>query len=213
MTKQEIIAIIEREARAAGLDAACMVRIAEIESSFNPNIVNKTPLPKGGTSDASGLYQILPRHRVANVLDPTVNARWAMQYAKQNHELLRKNGFRVDCFTTYLCHQQGGGGAIILLKAARDGKKISDLSSTLRTNIGANTAGQRLTTVEQFLTFWERKIAKGAISRTVTALPEEAQISLARLTNHQLLAITISAAAGIASLCITKFVEKKPLWS
>jgi Transglycosylase SLT domain len=146
-----IISIIETEARIAGLPPTWMVRIAEIESSLNPNAVNKL-------SGASGLYQIIPFHRVDNVLDPTVNTRWAMKFTKRNHLHLMSNSFPITCFTTYLAHQQGAGGAVAILRAAADGKFIRDLSPRLRRNIGANTAGNDFQTVQQFIDFWRSRL-------------------------------------------------------
>jgi SLT domain-containing protein len=151
MTTAAIVSLIETEARIAGLEPTWMVRIAEIESSLNPNAVNKQ-------SGASGLYQIMPFHKVVNVLSAQVNVRWAMQFTKANHKHLRSNGVPVTLFTTYLAHQQGATGSVALLKAAADGKKIHELSSRLRKNIGANDASNAFKTVQQFLDFWEQRI-------------------------------------------------------
>jgi soluble lytic murein transglycosylase-like protein len=127
-----------------------MVRIAEIESSLNPNAKN----PSG----ASGLFQIMPFHEVKNVLDPEVNARWTMKFTKQNHKHLMSNGFPITCFTTYLAHQQGAGGAVAILRAAADGKRINELSPRLQRNIGANTGGNKLQTVQEFIIFWRTRL-------------------------------------------------------
>jgi soluble lytic murein transglycosylase-like protein len=161
MTTAQIIGIIETEARANGLEPAWMVRIAEIESALNPNAKN----PSG----ASGLFQIMPFHKVQNVFDPLVNTRWAMQFTKKNQLHLRSNGFPITCFTTYLAHQQGATGAVALLRAAADGKRISDLSPRLIRNISANTGGNKFQTVREFLTFWETKINRSRISGTLPA--------------------------------------------
>lgn len=204
MTRQEVIALIQREAQAAQLEPSCMVRIAEIESSLDPTRVNRTIQKNGRASLAAGLYQIMPFHKVQNVLDPTVNARWAMNYAKQNHELLRKNNIPVTCFTTYLSHQQGGGGAVLLWKAAREGKRISDLSAQTRTNIGANDGNNAFTTVEQFLRFWERKVLKSPIS----SLPDSLQIPLARVDSRAVAGIG-AVLVGLGTVyAVTRFVEK-----
>jgi hypothetical protein len=151
MTTAAIIGIIESEAREAGLVTAWMVRIAEIESSLRPNAVNKQ-------SGASGLFQIMPFHKVKNVLDPVVNARWTMKFTKANHSHLRKHNVPVTLFTTYLAHQQGATGATMLLKAAENGVYIGDLPARIRRNIGANDADNAFKTVQQFLDFWERKV-------------------------------------------------------
>lgn len=207
MTKQEIIALIRQEAIAAQLSPECMIRIAEIESSLDPTRVNRQIQKNGKASMAAGLYQIMPFHKVQNVLDPLVNTRWAMNYAKQNHEVLRKNNFPVTCFTTYLCHQQGSGGAVILLKAAREGNRIQDLSAQTQTNIGANDGNNTFTTVEQFLRFWERKITNSPVS----VLPEIVQIPLARLSGTAVAAITASVLGLAATYAVTRFVEKTTL--
>lgn len=211
MTKQEIIALIEREARAAGLDPACMVRIAQIESSLDPTRINRTIQRNGRASMAAGLYQIMPFHKVANVLDPLTNIRWAMNYAKQNHEHLRKNGVPIDCFWTYLAHQQGAGGAVKLWN--KRNLRIDQLNAEERRNLLANVGANDFTTVAQFLQFWERKITKNVVGRAVAAMPEALQIGLSRATDYHLTAIMLAGAGVAAAACITKFVERKPLWS
>lgn len=208
MTKQEIIALIESEARAAGLDPACMVRIAQIESNFIPTAINRNGKKP---SLAAGLYQIMPFHNVPNVLDPLTNIRWAMRYAKQNHEYLRKNGVPVDCFWTYLAHQQGAGGAVSLWK--KRNLRIDQLTAEERRNLLANVGANDFTTVAQFLQFWERKVTNNIVGRAVASLPDTLQISLARATDYQLTAILVAGLGVVASACITKFVERKPLWS
>jgi hypothetical protein len=201
MTKQEIIALIYREAIAAQLDPACMVRIAEIESSLDPNRVNRSGKKP---SLAAGLYQIMPFHNVANVLDPLTNIRWAINFTKQNHEYLRKNSIPVNCFTTYLCHQQGAAGAVILWNAAKAGQRISDLTSKIQIAVRNNVGANDFSTVEQFLRFWERKINKSPVS----LLPDAAQIPLARVDAHVMAGAT-AAVLGIATtLLVTRFVEK-----
>jgi hypothetical protein len=151
MTTAAIIGIIESEARIAGLPPAWMVRIAELESSLRPNAVNKE-------SGASGLYQIMPMHKVKNVLDPTVNARWTMQFTRGNHAHLRSSHIPITLFTTYLAHQQGATGASILMRAAASGQFIHELPARIRRNIGANDADNAFQTVKQFLDFWERRV-------------------------------------------------------
>jgi len=196
MTKQEIIALIYRESIAAQLDPACMVRIAELESGVNPNARN----PSG----ASGLYQIMPFHKVSNVFDPLTNIRWTMNFTKQNHDHLRRNGIPVNCFTTYLCHQQGAGGAVLLWNAAKEGKRISEMTSRMQINVRNNVGANDFTTVEQFLRFWERKINKSPVSM----LPDAAQIPLARVDANLMRGAT-AALLGIATtLLVTRFVEK-----
>lgn len=209
MTTDQIKALIVRESQAAQLDPACMLRIAEIESGFNPNA--KNPLQKvPGKAQAQGLYQIMDFHNVPNAFEPLVNIRWTMDFTKRNHEFLRKNGVPVNCFTTYLAHQQGAAGAVLLWQ--NRGKRLSELSEKTRTAILKNVdKPQNFTTVEQFLTFWERKISKNAVSRVVSALPDSLQVFLSHATDYQLTAgMTALAAVGI-SAAITKFVERKPL--
>lgn len=207
MTRAEIISLIQREAVAAQLDPTCMVRIAEIESSLDPNRINRTPQKNGKASMAAGLYQIMPFHKVQNVLDPVVNTRWAMNFTKRNHEHLRKNGVPVDCFTTYLAHQQGAGGAVKLWKAAQAGLRISDLDAETRRNIGANDGNNSFTTVEQFLRFWERKVMKSPIS----TLPDSIQIPLARLDGRAVAGITAFTLSIGVTYAVTRFVEKTTL--
>jgi hypothetical protein len=194
MTRQEIIQLIQREAQAAQLDPACMVRIAEIESGFNPEARNK--------SGAAGVYQIMPFHKVDNVFDPLTNIRWAMNFTKQNHEYLRKNGVPISCFTTYLAHQQGADGAVTLWSVR--GKRIDELTPKQRKNILANVGGNDFVTVDQFLTFWQRKIMKSPLA----SLPDSFQIPLARVDSRALAGISAVLLGVATTYAITRFVEK-----
>lgn len=196
MTKQEIIALIYREAVAAQLDPACMVRIAELESGINPSARN----PSG----ASGLYQIMPFHNVSNVFDPLTNIRWTINFTKRNHEHLRRNGIPVNCFTTYLAHQQGAGGAVLLWNAAKEGKRISEMTSRMQINVRNNVGANDFTTVEQFLRFWERKINKSPVS----LLPDAVQIPLSRMDRSLLAGATATLLGISAVVAVTHFVEK-----
>jgi soluble lytic murein transglycosylase-like protein len=105
--------VIEREARAAGVDVDVAMRIAQIESGGNPRAQN----PR---STAGGLYQFLDstwaRFGGGDKMDPERSARAMMALTRENMAGLRETLRREPTgWEIYLAHQQGLGGARQLL--------------------------------------------------------------------------------------------------
>lgn len=111
----DIASTIRAAAARYGLDPETMVRIAQTESSLNPNAANPQ-------SSARGVYQfIAPTWRqyggAADPRDPAANIDAGMRLARDNVATLR-NGLGRDPTPgeIYLAHQQGAGGALAMLK-------------------------------------------------------------------------------------------------
>lgn len=196
MDKNEVITIIKRLCAEEGMDGDCFVRMAEIESNLNPYARNaKNP-------DVEGLWQISRKyHNFCCSFDAWESTRWAIRYAKANHEFLRQNNIPVNCVTTYLAHQQGKGGIKTLWDAARAGKTIAELPSDIRRNVLANTGGRNFTTVAEFLAFWERNVSRRNTIFT--------QMELAGVTPIHAIALGALALSALATAAITRFKEGK----
>lgn len=92
------------------------MRVAHIESRFDPNAVN-------GGSRATGLFQFIPSTwksygQGQSASDPAANADAAMRFTVANRDQLRRSlGREPTEGELYLAHQQGAGGAAKLLAA------------------------------------------------------------------------------------------------
>jgi hypothetical protein len=108
-----IVGLIKDTAINRGLDPDGFVRMAKIESGFDPYAFH--PISK-----ASGLFQFLPdtarQYRLKAVFDARANANAAATLWLDNSRMLRKGlGRRPTSAELYLAHQQGATGAIKLL--------------------------------------------------------------------------------------------------
>lgn len=104
---------ISKAAQKHGVDPSALMRIAEIESSLNPNAKN----PK---SSAGGLFQFIDstaaQYGLTNKFDPYQAADAGARLMKDNAAYLRsKLGREPTAGELYLAHQQGPGGAVKLL--------------------------------------------------------------------------------------------------
>lgn len=88
--------------------------------------------------------------------DPHANLQAAQQLAKDNAAHLRKNGIPITPANLYLAHQQGAGGAVEILKAARDGREVS---AGVRRNMNLNNGKGK--TPAQFAAMFAKKINDG----------------------------------------------------
>lgn len=107
--RDTIVAAAERY----GVDPAAMLKIAEIESSFQPGAKN----PR---SSAGGLFQFVDgtaaQYGLADRYDPVQASDAAARLARDNAAHLRKVlGREPSAAELYLAHQQGAGGAAKLL--------------------------------------------------------------------------------------------------
>ena len=108
-----IVHLIRSVAEDHGLDPDHFLRMAEIESGYDPNAMH----PK---SKASGLFQFIPstarQYRLRNVFDPWANSEAAADLWQDNARMLGKHLRREPRpGEIYLAHQQGATGAISLL--------------------------------------------------------------------------------------------------
>ena len=115
MTRDEIIALIERAAAQYGLDPGMMVRKAQAESSLNPTAGNDK-------SSARGIYQFTnptwgQYGRGGAVTDPMANIDAGMRFTLDNIKALRSAGAPITAGTDYLAHFAGAKGAVNVLKA------------------------------------------------------------------------------------------------
>ena len=85
--------------------------------------------------------------------DPAANFAAMQKLTQDNAKRLADAGMEVNPSTLYLAHQQGVGGAIALLKAAKSGR---DVPGNIRANMNVN--GGRGLTPAQFVAKFDRKI-------------------------------------------------------
>jgi hypothetical protein len=154
MTRDEIIELVAEIAHEMGLPVEYALKKCAVESSFNP--LAKNP------SGAAGLFQIMPMHRVANVYDPEVNTRWAMNYALENAKMLRERGFEVTPVILYLAHQQGPGGVRAILRGAANEDALNELSPEIQRNVRHNMppGAKNVRTCQDFLDGWEARFER-----------------------------------------------------
>lgn len=109
----DIASIVDYEAQKAGLPVGFAQRVAEIESSGNPD---------NTTGSYKGLFQLSESEfkkygGTGSIYDPTANARAGLaKIAAENKQLAKAIGREPTPGEMYLAHQQGVGGATIHIK-------------------------------------------------------------------------------------------------
>lgn len=150
-SKKQLLDFITAAAEEFNIDLEFMFTMANIESGFNH--LAKNP------SGASGLYQFMlgtaKAYGLKDRFDPKESARAAAKYARDNTRYLKSHGYPVTGDYLYLAHQQGMGGAVIVLNAAKNGL---ELPVAIRRNIDAN--GGKGKTPQQFVTHWREKYVR-----------------------------------------------------
>ena len=148
-TRAELEAMITREATAAGMNPADFIRMAEIESSFNPNAGAKT-------SSAKGLFQFIDstakNYGLKNVYDPVESTRAAIRLAKDN---IKATGAK-DGAEMYMSHQWGAGG----FNKMKNANPNASVESVLGEKAAKNNAMAGMT-VAQGIEFWRNKFNGG----------------------------------------------------
>ena len=144
-TRAELEAMIAREATAAGMNPQDFIRMAQIESSFNPNAGAKT-------SSAKGLFQFIDstakNYGLNNVYDPVESTRAAIRLAKDN---IKATGAK-DGAEMYMAHQWGSGG----FNKMKNANPNAAVESVLGASAAKNNAMAGMT-VAQGLDYWRNK--------------------------------------------------------
>ena len=144
-TRAELEAMIAREATAAGMNPQDFIRMAQIESSFNPNAGAKT-------SSAKGLFQFIDstakNYGLNNVYDPVESTRAAIRLAKDN---IKATGAK-DGAEMYMAHQWGSGG----FNKMKNANPNASVESVLGAKAAKNNAMAGMT-VAQGLDYWRNK--------------------------------------------------------
>lgn len=159
-----------------GINHNYALRVAHIESRFDPNAVNSG-------SRATGLFQFIPstwRSYGAgqSARDPAANADAAMRFTVANRDHLRRSlGREPTDGELYLAHQQGAAGATKLL-AAPNVRAVDVVGE--RAVLG--NGGTLDMTAGQFAQKWIRKV-DGA-----TGAPPSAPMAAAPFTQQQMAA-------------------------
>ena len=144
-TRAELEAMIAREATAAGMNPQDFIRMAQIESSFNPNAGAKT-------SSAKGLFQFIDstakNYGLNNVYDPVESTRAAIRLAKDN---IKATGAK-DGAEMYMAHQWGSGG----FNKMKNANPNASVESVLGASAAKNNAMAGMTVAEGF-DYWRNK--------------------------------------------------------
>ena len=148
--------VIVEAAQRNGVDPAAMLKIAELESTFNPRAQNDR-------SSAGGLFQFTDQtardYNLTDRFDPVQASDAAARLARNNAAVLRKVlGRDPTIGDLYLAHQQGAGGASKLL--ARPDARAVDV---LGRDAVLKNGGSETMTAGEFANRWMAR-AGGASS-------------------------------------------------
>ncbi|MBG6211775.1 hypothetical protein IWQ49_006466 [Labrenzia sp. EL_126] len=144
--RNEIVAAAQRH----GMDPAKLMKIAELESSFNPGAKNKR-------SSAGGLFQFIDGtaadYGLKNRFDPAEASDAGARLMRDNRaHLVKVLGREPTVGELYLAHQQGRGGAAKLL-ANPDAKAVDIVG----VDAVILNGGKKSWTAAQFAGLWLRK--------------------------------------------------------
>lgn len=129
--------------------------VMDIESGGNTSAVSPT--------GATGLFQftrgtakrygLITKDGRDLRKDPQANLRAMLALTKDNAAYLKSKGVPVNPSTLYLAHQQGAGGAVEILRAAREGREVSP---AIRRNMNLNNGKGK--TPAQFVAMFDQKV-------------------------------------------------------
>ena len=136
-----------------GLPNGYLRRTAEIESSLDPNAQNPN-------SSAGGLFQFIDgtaaEFNLENRFDPIQASNAAAKLASRNARILAGVlGRQPTAGELYLAHQQGAGGASVLLDPANQDKKAVDVVSDPQFVL--LNGGDENMSVSQFVSKWGKE--------------------------------------------------------
>ena len=116
-----------------GVDSDLALKMARIESGGNPNAISST--------GAIGVYQFTGATAtdsgITNRFDEDQNIEAGVLFIKKNTKSLPSD-IEPTAINLYMFHQLGAGGAPELIRAARAGKLITELSPRLQAQLGVN---------------------------------------------------------------------------
>ena len=142
--------MIAEVAIANGINPRAFLRMAEIESDFDPDSFHHQ-------SKAAGLFQFIPstakQFQLENPFDPAASAKAAAKLWNENRKILQAGLGRVPTDgEVYLAHQQGAYGAIRLLLHS------DQLASSLvgRKAVLQN-GGRETMTAREFAELWTKR--------------------------------------------------------
>ena len=147
----DVQSLITSKAREYGLDPDTMLKIADIESKFDPKARN----PSG----ASGVFQFMPSTwqqygKGGHVFDAEANVDAGMRFTLANMQVLRNRlGREPTPGEVYLSHQQGAGGASKLMSAPN-----APAISLVGTKAVTQNGGSVDMTAQQFANLWMSKM-------------------------------------------------------
>lgn len=142
-TKAIIVAVAERN----GIDPKAFLRMAEIESHWDPAAFHHK-------SRAAGIFQFIPAtaraYGLSDPFDAQANAEAAAKLWKDNEVRLSKAlGRKPSAGELYLAHQQGAGGAVMLLvRPTRPAASIVGMKALLM------NGGRKNMTAREFANLW-----------------------------------------------------------
>jgi hypothetical protein len=181
----DVRALVAQAAARYGVDAGTLLRIAEIESGFNPAARN----PR---SSAGGVFQFIDgtarQYGLQDRFDPAQASDAAARLLRDNREHLRRVlGRDPDGAELYLAHQQGAGGAGKIL--ANPNSLIAGTISPAAAKLNAGTPGM---TNAQFAAQWRTRFggAPGAAPAAPTAPAAPGVPQPPAIPPHLLAAIT-----------------------
>lgn len=150
----EVRKLISEAAQRHGIDPSTMLKIAELESSFNPGAKNPS-------SSAGGLFQFIDstaqQYGLSDRYDPAQAADAGARLAKDNAAHLRRVlGREPSAGELYLAHQQGAGGAAKLLSNPQAPAASLVGSQAVKLN-----GGREGMTAAEFAGLWIRKAGGG----------------------------------------------------
>ena len=174
----DVKSIITDAARRYGQNPDDALRIASVESNFNPSAQNPQ-------SSAGGLFQFVDGtwDKYApgkSKFDPEANADAGMRLMRDNARYLEKVlGRQPTAGELYLAHQQGAGGAQLLLENPE--ARAADLLGTRKVLANGGTENM---TAREFAQLWTSKI-EGANVDTPLVSGGDAPASMAASSNSQ----------------------------
>ena len=135
------IDMISKVANQHGIPPEHLLAMAQYESRGDANAVSKTGAMglfqfTKGTGKAYGLMNDSDR------LDPLKNTVAAAKLYKDNKKYLEAHNEQATLENIYMAHQEGAGGARILLKASRGEGSLTDtVRRNMSLNVGSNAGG------------------------------------------------------------------------